>query len=84
MVSSGFATETGDDDLEDGNRGAFGQLVLPPGHKRMVLSLISQHFRSKQSQNSTDEQVDIVRGKGTTYIQRLPYLFRDSVEETCS
>lgn len=30
----------------------------------MVLSLISQHFRNKGSQESSDKQVDIVRGKG--------------------
>ncbi|CAJ0551548.1 Ff.00g114780.m01.CDS01 [Fusarium sp. VM40] len=54
-----------DDDTED-DKTAFGQLVLPPGHKKMVLSLISQHFRNKASQRERDrdEQVDIVRGKG--------------------
>lgn len=58
------STEQTDDDLEEGGKGAFGQLVLPAGHKKMVLSLISQHFRSKGSQERNDEQVDIVRGKG--------------------
>ncbi|KAM0544546.1 hypothetical protein ACHAPJ_011763 [Fusarium lateritium] len=45
---------------------AFGRLVLPRGHKDMVLSLISQHFRNKvmQEDRDRDEQVDIVRGKG--------------------
>lgn len=62
--SPGNATEQTDDDLEEGGRGAFGQLVLPPGHKKMVLSLISQHFRSKESQEGHDKQADIVRGKG--------------------
>ncbi|SCO37091.1 uncharacterized protein FFNC_05445 [Fusarium fujikuroi] len=54
-----------DDDTED-DKTAFGQLVLPPGHKKMVLSLISQHFRNKamQRERQRDEQVDIVRGKG--------------------
>ncbi|KLO81387.1 Uncharacterized protein LW93_8096 [Fusarium fujikuroi] len=53
-----------DDDTED-DKTAFGQLVLPPGHKKMVLSLISQHFRNKamQRERQRDEQVDIVRGK---------------------
>lgn len=47
-------------------RGAFSQLVLPPGHKKMVLSLISQHFRNKGSSSGSEnsEQLDIVRGKG--------------------
>ncbi|KAH6847754.1 hypothetical protein B0I37DRAFT_375764 [Chaetomium sp. MPI-CAGE-AT-0009] len=41
---------------------AFDQLVLPPGHKDMVKSLITQHFRDKESGDR--EQTDIVRGKG--------------------
>ena len=45
---------------------AFDQLVLPPGHKDMVLSLIAQHFRDKESAARSAEQVDIVRGKGAT------------------
>ena len=44
---------------------AFDQLVLPEGHKKMVLSLIAQHFRDKESGTTDTEQVDIVRGKGT-------------------
>ena len=44
---------------------AFDQLVLPPGHKKMVLSLIAQHYRDKESGTADTEQVDIVRGKGT-------------------
>jgi len=55
-----------DDSDEDGDdKTAFGRLVLPKGHKKMVLSLIAQHFRNKESQQDKDEQVDIVRGKGT-------------------
>lgn len=56
---------TTSDQSDDG--GAFGQLVLPPGHKDMILSLVSQHFRNKSRQNQKDEQVDIVRGKGKTF-----------------
>lgn len=43
---------------------AFEQLVLPRGHKDMLRSLISQHFRDKKSEASDNEQRDIVRGKG--------------------
>jgi hypothetical protein len=43
---------------------AFDQLVLPDGHKEMVLALIAQHFRDKESATADKEQVDIVRGKG--------------------
>lgn len=66
----GSDTEQTDDDLEEGGQGAFGQLVLPPGHKKMVLSLISQHFRNKESQESNDKQVDIVRGKGKSSLMK--------------
>ncbi|KAK4197400.1 hypothetical protein QBC40DRAFT_285657 [Triangularia verruculosa] len=41
---------------------AFDELVLPKGHKEMVLSLIAQHFRDKESKET--QQVDIVAGKG--------------------
>lgn len=48
---------------------AFDQLVLPGGHKKMLLSLIAQHFRDKKAttrrETVFDDQVDIVRGKGT-------------------
>ena len=54
--------EDEDSDGESGDKSAFGRLVLPHGHKKMVLSLIAQHFRNKGQQ---DEQADIVRGKGT-------------------
>jgi hypothetical protein len=43
---------------------AFDQLVLPPGHKQMVLSLIAQHFRDKESRIN-EHEADIVRGKGS-------------------
>ena len=45
---------------------AFEQLVLPRGHKDMLRSLISQHFRDKKSEAADNEQRDIVRGKGKT------------------
>ncbi|KLU87170.1 hypothetical protein MAPG_06173 [Magnaporthiopsis poae ATCC 64411] len=48
-----------DEQAEDGKT-AFGQLVLPPGHKEMVTSLVTQHFRDKASGGNAD----IVRGKG--------------------
>ncbi|RYP33774.1 hypothetical protein DL767_004641 [Monosporascus sp. MG133] len=43
-------------------RTSFERLVLPPGHKDMVVSLVAQHFRDKESKET--HQVDIVRGKG--------------------
>lgn len=49
---------------EQKQKTAFDQLVLPPGHKPMVVSLIAQHFRDKESATADDDQNDIVRGKG--------------------
>lgn len=43
---------------------AFEQLVLPEGHKTIVLSLISQHYRNRDSGRHSIEHSDIVRGKG--------------------
>ncbi|KAJ4325078.1 hypothetical protein N0V84_003621 [Fusarium piperis] len=62
-VGEDYINTAGDDSDED-DKTAFGRLVLPKGHREMVLSLISQHFRNKASQKGRDEQVDIVRGKG--------------------
>ncbi|EXJ72274.1 uncharacterized protein A1O5_04778 [Cladophialophora psammophila CBS 110553] len=56
--------EDDDPDDDESDKTAFGRLVLPRGHKKMVLSLIAQHFRNKESQQDKDEQADIVRGKG--------------------
>lgn len=79
VTGSGTTMEQADDDFDRGNQGPFGQLVLPPGHKKMVLSLISQHFRNKGSTETSEEQVDIVRGKGESHQRRgLP-----TVRTTC-
>lgn len=43
---------------------AFGRLVLQEGHKDMIISLISQHFRHKESSTNHKGQFDIVKGKG--------------------
>ena len=45
---------------------AFDRLVLEKGHRPMIVSLISQHFRDKKSAASGMEQFDIVKGKGST------------------
>ena len=64
-------TAVDEDDEDEDDKTAFGRLVLPEGHKEMVLSLISQHFRNKVSQKGREEQVDIVRGKGNHHSFRL-------------
>lgn len=50
--------------LQQGTQSAFEQLVLPKGHKTIVLSLISQHYRNRVSGRRSIEHSDIVRGKG--------------------
>ncbi|RAL09364.1 uncharacterized protein BO97DRAFT_416862 [Aspergillus homomorphus CBS 101889] len=49
----------------------FGRLVIDQKHKRMIESLVAQHFRDKRSNNSQAEQVDLVRGKGKGLIMLL-------------
>lgn len=43
---------------------AFDRLVLQDGHRDMIVSLITQHFRDKAVAMASREQVDIVKGKG--------------------
>lgn len=43
---------------------AFGRLVLQDGHRDMIVSLITQHFRDKAIATASREQFDIVKGKG--------------------
>ncbi|KAH6653884.1 hypothetical protein BKA67DRAFT_263439 [Truncatella angustata] len=49
----------------------FDQLVLPPGHKEMVKSMIRQHFREKAISPFEQDQGDVVRGKGKGLIMLL-------------
>ncbi|KAH6639086.1 hypothetical protein C7974DRAFT_304466 [Boeremia exigua] len=44
---------------------AFDDLVLPPGHKDVILSLVAQHFRDDS------QEVDIFQGKGKGLIMLL-------------
>lgn len=60
---------------------AFEQLVLPEGHKNIVLSLISQHYRNKDSGRRSIDQSDIVRGKGKTNKISLPKDLRNALTE---
>lgn len=43
---------------------AFDRLVLEEGHRPMIVSLVAQHFRDKESITGQREHVDIVKGKG--------------------
>jgi len=69
---------TPDEELEvksgKGKKGpvtAFDRLVLEEGHRPMIVSLISQHFRDKKSATGQKEQFDIVKGKGKGLILLL-------------
>ncbi|KAF4874887.1 ATPase family AAA domain-containing protein 3B [Colletotrichum siamense] len=55
----------------DNRRTAFDRLVLEDGHKSMIESLISQHFRDKESKGGPHDQVDVVKGKGKGLILLL-------------
>ncbi|KAI0397613.1 hypothetical protein F5Y17DRAFT_350577 [Xylariaceae sp. FL0594] len=54
----------GAEDKSQNDGRAFDQLVLPDGHKEMVKSLIVQHLRDKADTSVTDDQWDLIRGKG--------------------
>ncbi|KAI0468396.1 hypothetical protein F4859DRAFT_506015 [Xylaria cf. heliscus] len=51
--------------------GAFNRLELPDGHREMVRSLVTQHFRDKQTAFARDDQTDLVKGKGKGLILLL-------------
>ncbi|OJK03522.1 hypothetical protein ASPACDRAFT_39138 [Aspergillus aculeatus ATCC 16872] len=43
----------------------WNSLVLPPGHKQMVHSLVQAHFRHRREEAlDRDSQADLIRGKG--------------------
>lgn len=69
------ATENDTQTLEDKkvDQPAFDQLVLPDGHKNIVLSLISQYYRNRDSGRRSIDQSDIVRGKGKILTIFPPY-----------
>ncbi|KAF3009698.1 hypothetical protein E8E13_008665 [Curvularia kusanoi] len=50
----------------DETKTAFDNLVLPDGHRKVILSLVAQHFR-----DGNRGEVDIIRGKGKGLILLL-------------
>jgi len=42
----------------------FDHLVLPVGHRDVILSLMAERYRDDLPWRTNDEHVDIVRGKG--------------------
>ncbi|KAK7911810.1 P-loop containing nucleoside triphosphate hydrolase protein [Apiospora marii] len=58
-------------DARDSTLGAFDRLELPTGHREMVKSLVTQHFRGKRSSSSNVDRTDMVRGKGKGLIMLL-------------
>jgi hypothetical protein len=65
-VSSNKGNDGGQEKTSKPRKTAFDQLVMEESHKNVILSLITQHFRNKESATAANEQVDIVRGKGIT------------------
>ncbi|KAK7600519.1 hypothetical protein V3481_002052 [Fusarium oxysporum f. sp. vasinfectum] len=53
------------------DQNTFDLLILPPGHREMVESLVTQHFLDKASAYDETDEVDIVRGKGKGLILLL-------------
>lgn len=57
-------------DANNATRSAFDQLALPDGHRDMVESLVTQHFRERKlavKGQQEDELFDLVRGKGAQF-----------------
>lgn len=61
-IADNSAVEPNFDETEPST--ALDRLVLEEGHRNMIVSLISQHFREKASSRSQKEEFDIVKGKG--------------------
>ncbi|KAJ4322448.1 hypothetical protein N0V84_004804 [Fusarium piperis] len=61
----------GDKQTKRPSTAAFDRLVLEKGHRPMIESLITQHFRDKKATGERAEQVDIVKGKGRGLILLL-------------
>ncbi|KAL1630633.1 hypothetical protein SLS54_000504 [Diplodia seriata] len=60
-------SKDGESERRQGEKGtltAFDRLVLEKGHRDMIVSLVSQHFRDKESRTGKREEFDIVQGKG--------------------
>ncbi|KAK8137127.1 hypothetical protein PG984_005067 [Apiospora sp. TS-2023a] len=58
-------------EVRDSTLGAFDRLELPDGHREMVKSLVTQHFRDKRAAGTRDNPTDIIRGKGKGLIMLL-------------
>ncbi|KAJ3960890.1 hypothetical protein N0V92_002444 [Colletotrichum tropicale] len=43
---------------------AFDKLELPEGHRQLVQSLVTQHFRNRRSTFTKNAQTDLIQGKG--------------------
>ncbi|KAJ4314293.1 hypothetical protein N0V94_006513 [Neodidymelliopsis sp. IMI 364377] len=64
--NSDIFASTADQSSKKASKTAFDDLVLPPGHKEVILSLVAQHFRDEEH-----HEVDIFQGKGKGLILLL-------------
>ncbi|KAK8045966.1 hypothetical protein PG996_014030 [Apiospora saccharicola] len=58
-------------DARDSTLSAFDRLELPSGHREMVKSLVTQHFRGKRASSANVDRTDMIRGKGKGLIMLL-------------
>ncbi|KAK7423575.1 hypothetical protein QQX98_001033 [Neonectria punicea] len=58
-------------DARNSTLSAFERLELPHGHREMVKSLVTQHFRDRRSACAGDGQTDLIKGKGKGLILLL-------------
>lgn len=69
---------------ESRSKNAFDNLVFPNDgldRKKIIRSLVAQHFRDRESETNRAEQFDIVRGKGNTRqsIYIAPFISYDTL-----
>ncbi|KAK6836031.1 hypothetical protein PG987_006526 [Apiospora arundinis] len=58
-------------DVRNSTLSAFDRLELPDGHREMVKSLVTQHFRDRRTSRARHDQTDLIRGKGRGLIMLL-------------
>ncbi|KAK8029608.1 hypothetical protein PG993_010899 [Apiospora rasikravindrae] len=49
-------------DVRDSTLSAFDRLELPEGHREMVRSLVTEHFRDRRAAEAKDDRTDLARG----------------------
>lgn len=58
------SNEPGVEGLDSSPIPALDRLVLPKGHRELMVSLISHHIRSKLAKGDPTNHFDVIQGKG--------------------